>query len=103
MCLYTFILEYDGGTFIHQINAEDVIAATKSWLTYVRSETEVPLTGDVLRSLEIEFNSYGVAPLDECRNVWCFGGDSGTGAGVTLVNIVQTDPMLVKAIPSLPT
>lgn len=89
MSFYTFILECDGGTFVHQLFAEDELEATRKWFAYVRSSNLFPLKTKGLNALITEFGNDGLVPLDQCVNVWCFSGHFDDH--YILVNIIKTD------------
>lgn len=89
MSFYTFILECDGGTFVHQIFAEDEVEATQKWFAYARSSKNLPLKPQGLNALIAEFDDDGLVPLDQCVNIWCFSGHFDNK--YTLVNIIKTD------------
>ena len=89
MPFYTFILEYDGGTFVYQVFAEDEVEAAQKWFTYARSSKDLPLKSRGLNALIAEFEDDGLFLLDQCINIWCFSGHSDNK--YILVNIIKTD------------
>lgn len=85
MGLFTFLLEYDGGTYISQVRGNSPSAALKKWtaefrvagLTKARREELVRgLTGDVLTA------------ISGARGVWCLSATCGRK--LALMNIVET-------------
>lgn len=89
MSFYTFILEYDGGTFVYQVFAEDEVEATQKWFTYARSSKDLPFKSRDLNALIAEFEDDGLVLLDQCINIWCFSGHFDNK--YILVNIIKTD------------
>lgn len=92
MSLYTIIFEYRGGTYISQVEAEDVSQALYLWgkdlnpkeIQYMGLKLKEKLNKEIHEQLnELELSP---TPLSGVTNCWC--------AGVILsglVNIVKTE------------
>lgn len=69
---YTFILDFRGGTFIEQVDASDVMAATHAWAKKVAQETAIQhLNGEAF--LKVFYDAIEVfrpVAIDDCLNVW---------------------------------
>lgn len=83
--LFTFLVEYKGGTYIKQVKASNVSLALNIWRTEALEElAELSQTSP---SNFAGFNS-NIVQLDGCVNVWCltlsFDGE------LLLMNIVAT-------------
>jgi hypothetical protein len=69
---YTFVIEFLGGTYVHQARGESPEAALRGWLR-VASAEELEWAGyraDLMRAL---LNQSAV-PIEGCQNVWCMSG-----------------------------
>lgn len=87
--LFTFIAEYDGGTFISQIQAADIVAATKIAQTTIPKNISMALG----RSIEIDEFDEPVA-IETTFRVWYLALLDADDEMV-VVNIVQTDQAIV--------
>lgn len=83
--LFTFIAEYDGGTYISQIRAADIVAATKIAQTTIPKDISVTLG----RTVEIGELDEPVAIKTTFR-VWCLSA-LDADEELVLVNVIQTD------------
>jgi hypothetical protein len=86
--LYTFVLDYHGGTYLDQVSATSPVAALPKWLSKLRNEDLIPWKlsrGDLKKILQ----SDDPAPIDGCRGVWCISGPAKNG--LMLLNIIATD------------
>jgi len=84
---YTFVIEFLGGTYVHQARGESPELALRGWLR-VASADELEWAGyraDLMRAL---LNQAAV-PVDGCLNVWCM---SGTAADhLFLIHIIGSE------------
>jgi hypothetical protein len=89
--LYTFILDYRGGTYIGQTSGDSVTTALSHWVSKLRHKelVEWGITRDEL--LEISRSDKPV-PLKDCINAWCLSGS--TRDGLALINVIATDQSL---------
>jgi hypothetical protein len=91
--LYTFVMEYRGGTYMAQVYARGVADALKTWAAALDTaaiggfspQRKVELIDDISEEL-----SHGQKPtlLDGLVNAWCTS--ALTSGGVALINIVAT-------------
>ena len=76
MGLYTFFLEYEGGTYISQVSAESHEAAPRKWI----EEFTQPNEKEYLHLFEKDFRESLIAslqlnlitPIDGLTNTWSF-------------------------------
>jgi hypothetical protein len=69
---YTFVIEFLGGTYVHQASGESPELALRAWLRSA-SEEEFEWAAhrvDLLRAL-LDQNA---VPIEGCHNVWCMSG-----------------------------
>ncbi|PLK44205.1 hypothetical protein [Emticicia sp. TH156] len=89
MNTYTFIMEFRGGTYISQINANNLKQGLIDWcknldvseIKYLGEKNK----GDLLSIIDSEIPT----PINTVKNVWHFS--IGIKAGFLMVNIVKTD------------
>ncbi|MCP4350393.1 MAG: hypothetical protein GY795_33410 [Desulfobacterales bacterium] len=82
--LYTFVLDYKGGTYISQVTDNLPEDAVKKWIDKLDPEQ----IGIKTASKVISDPDENISPLDTLKNVWCmtFMIDDE----LALVNIVKT-------------
>jgi hypothetical protein len=85
--LFTFILEFGGGTYITQAEADDVSSASVKWLAALTS-AELKEWGLSREALQESLDE-GLVALDGVRYVWCGGGLAGKKS--ILLNVVATE------------
>ena len=91
MALYTFVMEYLGGTYMAQVRARSVAQACVKW---ARSLEVAEIHGLGPRGHEelvaqMTERIDDLVPLDGLENAWCHGALlRGRSA---LINIIQTD------------
>jgi hypothetical protein len=87
--LYTFILEYAGGTYISQERAQSVESATAAWARGVSFESiGAHLSQRIAFLQNITDETYVPVPVSGNPGVWCTC--IGIGENMALVNIVKT-------------
>lgn len=91
MSLYTFIMNYLEGTYIHQVNAKNEYDAMRIWLETLNIE-EIKGFTEIQRQKLIKENFEDEVPalISECRNVWCFGLRISANKNLALINFVKT-------------
>ena len=89
MALYTFILQYDGGTYVSQVVEQNNLDAMRKWLREL-DVSEIPGFTEVDKQLLIkdDFSDETPIQLKDCINIWCFG--LRTNKELALVNFVLT-------------
>ena len=71
MGLFTFVLEYGGGTYLSQVRAENFAAAPKAWADELNAE-EISDEGNIFKiELLSSLESENPTPLDGLVNTWC--------------------------------
>jgi hypothetical protein len=91
MALFTFILGYRGGTYISQVEAEEVKRALSKWVDEVDLDVMFGLTNrsrEHFRASFTEFEFHPVA-ISEVLNVWCVS--TVVRGKFASVNIVKTE------------
>lgn len=92
MRLFTFIMEFRGGTYINQVEADSLEDAILLWPASLTIQ-EIKHFGEKSReALKLKLADADETPilLDGLTNCWCHAFSLPTG--FALVNIVQTDP-----------
>lgn len=91
--LYTFIAEFRNGTYCSQIDADNIIQATKSWIEKLKTEKkEIKFLGDsIIKQLEILSDNEFYEPknMNLLKNVWF--QHFPTTKGSFFINIVKTE------------
>lgn len=90
MPLYTFILEFDGGTYISQVQAQDAKSAPEVWGASLKSGDVRGLRDASIRRLRADLASDEPVPLTGLEMVWCMS--TLVRGRLALVNFVQTSP-----------
>jgi hypothetical protein len=87
MALFTMMLDYAGGTYISQVEAENEQEAFRTWLAKLRPEQIVDAVSDevadAFRETEPNF-----VPLEGLDGAWC--GSTSARGGLALLNFVRT-------------
>jgi hypothetical protein len=93
MPLYTFFLEYTGGTYISQVSARSSALAMEIWAGKL-IEMKVPGLGARLKKDLVE-KILGEPPtaLDGLKNIWC--SSALVRGHLALVHFTQTDGRLI--------
>jgi len=87
MALFTFILEFDGGTYFSQFRAASVRGAVSQHASHVVRNRAVAVAS-VRRRLADGLSPEKPGALDGARNVWCCS--TSVGKKFALLNIVAT-------------
>ena len=87
--LYTFIMEYLGGTYISQVEAINHKEAMKIWLDNLKwQEIENFTLNDKLSLIKENFVDEEPMLIEGLKNTWCFLIQTKKGTG--FVNYVRT-------------
>ncbi len=89
MNLYTFIMDFRGGTYIDQLTAPNENEAVLKWakqlnVRYIGTKTKQLF----IKELPERLKEFAPKPIDEIKNVWCFTYQFKTGYGI--INIIKT-------------
>ena len=89
MALYTFIMEFMGGTYISQVREKTLVKACLKWARTLNSDDIKGLgpKGHDLLIREVEEECQPV-PISDTRNVWCTSARIKGRLG--LIHVVQT-------------
>ena len=88
MPLYTFIMEYGGGTYVSQLRAASPQAAVGRWARELPTD-EIPDFGPASKArLVREVEAEALAPVENLSNVWCVA--ALIRGNLALINFVQT-------------
>lgn len=87
MTLFTIILDYAGGTYISQVEAENVQEAFRTWLAKLRSDR---IADAVSHEVADGFAATepDLVPLNGLEGVWC--GSALARDELALLNLVRT-------------
>ncbi len=87
--LFTIICEFDGGTYVSQVEATDPVEAVRRWSVNILVEKPIPrVTAHVAKAVVRNLDQYGVAALDGLKGVWCF--TASVGKKMVLGNLVAS-------------
>lgn len=89
MHLYTFIMEFAGGTYISQVNASSPKSACVRWAQELNVREIEGLGGKSQEMLVVEMKDVDPIPLNGVSNVWCVR--AYIRGKFPLINFVQTD------------
>ncbi len=84
---YTFVIEFLGGTYVHQASGESPELALRAWLRLASSEHFEwgVYRVELLRALLDQ----RAAPIEGCQNVWCMSGLAADH--LFLIHIIGSD------------
>jgi len=88
LALFTFVLEFNGGTFIEQHRSLSVTDALEKWATALEKNTVVA-NKRVRVQLAARIREDEPALLQVIQNVWCCTGSAGRK--FALLNIIRTN------------
>jgi hypothetical protein len=89
MPLYTFIMDYDAGTYISQVAAPSPKSACVKWARRLDIQQVKGLGGKSHKSLIDEMKDESPTPLDGLFNAWC--ATALIRGRLALINIIQTE------------
>ena len=92
MSTYTFLTEFQGGTYICQKVASDLTSACLLWKEDIAFGGYVPNlnTQAFIKVFELEIDEFPPQPIDTLKNVWLFHLMLGEDDQLDL-HIIQTD------------
>ncbi len=89
MELYTFIMEYLGGTYISQVKAQDEYNAMRQWISNLNVHEIKGLTiRDKQKIIKNDFEDEEAVLIKGIKNTWHFS--IRTKKGIGFVNFVMT-------------
>jgi len=92
MDTYTFIAEYEGGTYVSQAKGAGIREACSEWGKTLVQNGNIPLknTSSFFKTLQCDLEELPPACLDDTPNVWYFLADAGKG--YVHLNVIKTHP-----------
>ena len=90
MALYTFFLEYRGGTYIAQVRASSPTAGVRKWAKSLDYEAVEGMSREAKEEL-VRYLHEGVerpVPIDGVQRTWCC--TASPGDHFALINFVET-------------
>jgi hypothetical protein len=87
--VYTFVLEYAGGTYVSQYPGGTVKAALQNWAAGEAVKLAGHWKGDIAERLFARLAEETPVVLDGLHQVWC--ASASLDSGLALLNIVATD------------
>lgn len=88
MALFTFLMEYRGGTYVSQVEADSYLEAPAKWAKK-EDWSYIPKAGKKFKKqLLAELESDPVAALDGLTNAWCTA--TTIKGKLALITFVQT-------------
>ena len=91
--LFTYIVEFRGGTYCSQVNTKNIYESLNTWVELLRKgEIEIKHLGEqTIKEIVNESQNEDENPLllNGLQNIWCFA--FSTRHGFLLGNIVLTD------------
>lgn len=86
--LFTFICEYEGGTYVSQVLAIDHEKALVEWATLLRKEQRIEGASDHIAQAACDELYSHIVPLTGLTGVWCWSAT--VMDDLALVNIVRS-------------
>lgn len=73
MQLYTFILNFRGGTYISQFRGDDLVSVVRNWIEELDTTDIAHLGEDDLRlaNENWDWDEDEITPINGVKNVWC--------------------------------
>ena len=97
MALYTFVLEYDGGTYVSQVLAASKDEAPAAWAASLWPGQVRGMRETNLLELRSGITSHSPVPLDGLVNAWC--ASCLVRGRLALVNVFETAPAATGSRP----
>ena len=90
MALFTFVLDYCGGTYVHQVDSPGPGAAMMAWASTMPLESIPSLCNADRAALLEAMRSESPQQVNGTRNVWCVSAI--VGGHLALAHVVETVP-----------
>jgi hypothetical protein len=90
MSLFTIIMDYDGGTYVHQIKALSPGDACRKWSSRLTVSDVYNLGPTGKKALIARMKSDEPVSLDGLENAWCVSAI--IRGRLALINVVDTKP-----------
>ena len=92
MALFTVILDFLGGTYIHQVRADSPQEASIKWAKQIDKQGVAGIDDTAAQTLIEEVVDSSPTSLDGIENVWCT--TALLNNKLALINIVQTASLI---------
>ncbi len=89
MSTFTFIADYDGGTYISQSVGESPREALRAWSRSFDFSAIPRLSARDALKLRRDLSADTLTPVDSVRSVWCVSG-APKRKGLFLIHIIKT-------------
>jgi hypothetical protein len=87
--MYTFVLEFRGGTYVQQIYGDTLTVALAAYANELRTGVAgPPFPLQTARSVAREISDCAPVPLKGLKSVWCNSGS--VGSDYVLLTIIDT-------------
>ena len=87
---FSFIMQYEGGTYIAQVLAKTKEEALLKWAEQLDPESISGLTEDIQEDIIAAVKEEELTPLDGLKSIWCATFLPADASGIILLNIVLT-------------
>ena len=74
MPLYTFVMDFEGGTYVSQVRARSERSAPRRWAEALDVGAVAGMGPASKRELVRKMREYPPVPLSGLRKAWCVGG-----------------------------
>lgn len=88
MGLYTFVMDYAGGTYVGQVEAADLVEAKAKWAREIDLSLVAGLDESDRAELVSEVDADSPAVLTGLRNAWCI--TASLSNGLALIHAIRT-------------
>jgi len=89
MNLYTMVLDFHGGTYISQFDAETAIEAVKHWCDELKEEQLLgEVSSDVAEGVMIDAADNRLVEVEGLHGAWCAAAT--VAGGLALLNVIIT-------------
>jgi len=89
MSLFTFVLDYRGGTYIQQVEAANEERAVEAWARVLNLDDIQGLTAKSRPMLQAKFLGQELAPVSGSKSVWCVS--ARLRGSLALVHVIRTE------------
>ena len=89
MPLYTFVMDYDGGTYIAQVKASSPTIAVKKWAKGLEQEAVHGISAKSKAKLIRQIKDETLSPVTGILNTWCVS--TILSRKLALIHFIKTD------------
>ncbi|WP_421737584.1 hypothetical protein [Caulobacter sp.] len=89
MTLYTMVLDFHGGTYITQFDADSPVDAVTAWCGELQEEQLLgEVSSDIAEGIMIDAVENRLVEVEGLHNVWCAA--TTAGGPLALLNVIET-------------